>query len=205
MQINLKKSFITGIFVVIPMVLSIGLLTWFFTRADGFFSPIIDSILPLVTGYPAHIPGTGIITGCVIILIVGLIARNVAGAKLLGAFDRLIHHVPVFRAIYSTIKQMTDSFSPDNTSAFKEVVLAEYPKENSYALGFRTSTVEVDGERFAVVFVPTNNLYLGEVLLIPETRLRRLDMSIELALRCLVSGGTAAPRVLRSSSVPPKA
>jgi uncharacterized membrane protein len=204
-RIDLKKSFITGIFVVIPMVLSIGLLTWFFTRADDFFSPIIDGVLPLVTGYPAHVPGTGIITGCVIILVVGLVARNVVGAKLLGAFDRLITRVPVFRAIYSTIKQMTDAFSPDNTSAFKEVVLAEYPKEGSYALGFRTSTVEIDGERHAVVFVPTNNLYLGEVLLIPEARLRRLDMGIELALRCLVSGGTAAPRSLRSHVPPPPA
>ncbi len=202
MQINLKKSFITGIFVVIPMALSIWLLKGFFTGVDDFFSPIIDGVLPLVTGYPAYIPGTGFITGSVIILLVGLLARNVAGARMLGAFDRLIQHVPVFRAIYSTIKQMTDAFSPDNTSAFKEVVLVEYPKENSYALGFRTSTVELDGERIAIVFVPTNNLYLGEVLLIPEARLRRLDMSIELALRCLVSGGTAAPKKLQSV-VPP--
>ena len=196
MRFDLKKSFVTGVFVVIPMVLSVSLLTWFFTRADDFFSPIIDGVLPLVTGYPAHIPGTGIITGCVIIFLVGLVARNVVGAKLLQAFDRLIHHVPVFRAIYSTIKQMTDAFSPDNTSAFKEVVLAEYPKEGSFALAFRTSTVEIEGERHAVVYVPTNNLYLGEVLLVPEPRLRRLDMSIELAIRCLVSGGTAAPRSL---------
>lgn len=204
MQINLKKSFITGIFVVIPMVLSIGLLAWFFKRVDGFFSPIIDGVLPRVTGYPAHIPGTGIITGSVIILLVGLIARNVAGAKMLGAFDRLIQHVPVFRAIYTTIKQMTDAFSPDNMSSFKEVLMVEYPKAESWALGFRTSSVELDGERLAVVFIPTNHLYLGDVLLIPEEKVRRLDMSIELAVRLLVSGGTAAPKRMRNL-VPPTA
>jgi uncharacterized membrane protein len=202
-QINLKKSFITGIFVVIPMVLSIGLLTWFFTRVDGLFSPIIDGVLPLFTGYPAHIPGTGIITGSVIILLVGLIARNVAGAKMLGAFDRLIQHVPVFRAIYTTIKQMTDAFSPDNMSAFKEVLMVEYPKSDSWALGFRTSSVELDGQRLAVVFVPTNHLYLGDVLLVPEDKVRRLDMSIELAVRMLVSGGTASPKRLQNLVPPP--
>jgi uncharacterized membrane protein len=193
-QINLKKSFITGIFVVIPMVLSIGLLAWFFKRVDGFFSPIIDGVLPLLTGYPAHIPGTGIITGSVIILLVGLVARNVAGAKLLGSFDRLVLHVPVFRAIYTTIKQMTDAFSPDNMSAFKEVLMVEYPKADSWALAFRTSSIELEGERLAVVFVPTNHLYLGDVLLVPEDKVRRLDISIELAVRLLVSGGTASPK-----------
>lgn len=197
MQLNLKKSFITGVFVVIPMVLSIGLLAWFFGRVDGFFSPIIDGVLPLVTGYPAHIPGTGIITGSVIILLVGLIARNVVGAKLLNAFDRLIQHVPVVRAIYTTIKQMTDAFSPDNMSSFKEVLMVEHPSGNSWALGFRTSSVEVEGERMAVVFIPTNHLYLGDILMVPEDKVRKVDMSIELAVRLLVSGGTATPKVLR--------
>jgi len=99
--------------------------------------------------------------------------------------------------VYSTIKQLTNAFSPENTKSFKEVLLVEYPKEGSYALGFRTMTVEEGDRRLAVVYVPTNNLYLGEVLFIPEERAVRLEMSIEQAVRLLMSGGIAAPRELR--------
>src|SRR5659263_75055 len=80
---------------------------------------------------------------------------------------------------------------------FKEVLLVEYPMEGAYALGFRTMTVEEGDRRLVVVYVPTNHLYLGEVLFIPEEKAVRLEMSIEQAVRLLVSGGIAAPLALR--------
>jgi uncharacterized membrane protein len=121
----------------------------------------------------------------------------VVGKRLLDALDRLIQRIPGYRTVYSTIKQLTNAFSPESTKSFKEVLLVEYPKEGSYALGFRTMTVEEGDRRLVVVYVPTNNLYLGEVLFIPEGKAVRLDMSIEQAVRLLVSGGIAAPRELR--------
>ena len=143
-------------------------------------------------------PGTGILTGLVIILVVGLFARNVVGKRVLAGLDGLIQRIPGYRTVYATVKQLTDAFSPDNKSSFKEVVLVEYPRPGSHAIGFRTGTAERDGERLAVVFVPTNNLYLGEVLFIPEEGVARLDMSVEQAVRILVSGGIASPRQFRS-------
>ncbi len=144
-----------------------------------------------------HVPGTGILAGLVIILLIGTLARNVAGKRLLDSLDRLIQRIPGYRTVYSTIKQLTNAFSPENTQSFKEVLLVEYPKEGSYALGFRTMTVEEGERRLVVVYVPTNHLYLGEVLFIPEEKVVRLEMSIEQAVRLLVSGGIAAPRELR--------
>jgi uncharacterized membrane protein len=129
-----------------------------------------------------------------IILLVGHFAPNVVGKRVLDALDKLINRIPGYRTIYATIKQLTNAFSPDSTSSFKEVLLVEYPKENSYALGFRTETVEKNGKRLAVVFVPTNNLYLGEVLFIPEEEAQRLDLTVEQAVRILVSGGIASPK-----------
>jgi uncharacterized membrane protein len=193
-HIDLKKSFITGVFIVGPLVLSVAILIWFFEKVDALFSPVIDGILGVAIPGSAHIPGTGILAGLAIILLVGHFAPNVVGKRVLDALDKLINRIPGYRTIYATIKQLTNAFSPDSTSSFKEVLLVEYPKENSYALGFRTETVEKDGKRLAVVFVPTNNLYLGEVLFIPEEKAQRLDLTVEQAVRILVSGGIASPK-----------
>jgi uncharacterized membrane protein len=198
---NLKKSFVTGLFVTVPLVVSVALLFWFFEKADSLFSPVIDGIVGTIVPGMAHIPGTGILSGIVIILLVGFLARNVAGRRILDALDRLIHRIPLFRTVYSTIKQLTNAFSPENTRSFKEVLLVEYPREGSFALGFRTMTVEEGERRLAVVYVPTNNLYLGEVLFLPEEKVVRLSMTVEQAVRILVSGGTAASRdILRVPS-----
>ena len=199
---NLKKSFVTGVFVTVPLVVSVALLLWFFEKADSLFSPVIDGIVRAIVPEMSHIPGTGILSGIVIILLVGFLARNVAGRRLLDALDLLIHRIPLFRTVYSTIKQLTNAFSPENTRSFKEVLLVEYPREGSYALGFRTMTVEEGERRLAVVYVPTNNLYLGEVLFLPEENVVRLSMTVEQAVRILVSGGTAASRDLRRASPP---
>ena len=194
---NLKKSFLTGVFVLVPLVVSVALLLWFFEKVDNLFSPVLDGAVRALFPGTDHIPGTGILAGLVIILLLGTLARNVVGKRLLDALEGLIQRIPGYRTVYSTIKQLTDAFSPQNTKSFKEVLLVEYPKEGSYALGFRTMTVEEGGRRLAVVYVPTNHLYLGEVLFVPEEKVVRLAMSIEQAVRLLVSAGIAAPRELR--------
>jgi len=194
---NVKKSFLTGVFVLVPLVVSVALLLWFFEKVDTLFSPVLDGAVRTLFPGTGRVPGTGILAGLVIILLLGTLARNVAGKRLLDALDRLIQWIPGYRTVYSTIKQLTNAFSPDSTQSFKEVLLVEYPKDGSFALGFRTMTVEEGGRRLAVVYVPTNHLYLGEVLFIPEEKAVRLEMSIEQAVRLLVSGGIAAPRELR--------
>jgi len=194
---NLKKSFLTGILILVPLVVSVTLLLWFFQKVDDLFSPVLDGVFQTLIPGTDHVPGTGILAGLVIILLLGTLARNVAGKRLLDSLDRLIQRIPGYRTVYTTIKQLTNAFSPENTQSFKEVLLVEFPKEGSYALGFRTMTVEEGERRLVVVYVPTNHLYLGEVLFIPEEKVVRLEMSIEQAVRLLVSGGIAAPRELR--------
>jgi uncharacterized membrane protein len=194
---NVKKSFLTGLLILIPLVVSVTLILWFFVKVDDLFSPVLDGVFQTLIPGTDHVPGTGILAGLVIILLIGTLARNVAGKQLLDALDRLIQRIPGYRTVYTTIKQLTNAFSPENTQSFKEVLLVEFPKEGSYALGFRTMTVEEGERRLVVVYIPTNHLYLGEVLFIPEEKVVRLEMSIEQAIRLLVSGGIAAPRELR--------
>jgi uncharacterized membrane protein len=194
---NLKKSFLTGVFVLVPLALSLMLLLWFFEKVDTLFSPVLDGVVRTLFPGTVHVPGTGILAGLIIILLLGTLARSVVGKRLLDDLDRLIERIPGFRGVYSTIKQLTDAFSTQNTKSFKEVLLVEYPLEGSYALGFRTMTVEEGERRLVVVYIPTNHIYLGEVIFIPEEKAVRLEMSIEQAVRLLVSAGIAAPRELR--------
>jgi len=194
---NVKKSFLTGVLILVPLVVSVTLLFWFFEKVDDLFSPVLDGVFRTLLPGTGHVPGTGILAGLIIILLIGTLARNVAGKRLLDALDRLIQRIPGYRTVYSTIKQLTNAFSPENTQSFKEVLLVEYPMEGAYALGFRTMTVEEGERRLVVVYIPTNHLYLGEVLFIPEEKVVRLEMSIEQAVRLLMSGGIAAPRELR--------
>lgn len=199
MRANLKKSFLTGLFVIFPLVISIALLVWFFGMVDSLFSHPIDGIIGVFAPNVGHIPGSGILTGLVIILLVGIFARNVVGERFLAALDRLINRIPWYRTVYSTVKQLTDAISPDNTKSFKEVVLVEYPGPGARAIGFHTGTAEIEGRRVAVVYVPTNQLYLGHVLFLPEESVQVLQMRVEQAIRLLVSGGIAAPDQLVST------
>jgi uncharacterized membrane protein len=195
---NLKKSFIAGIFVLLPLWVSVALLRWFFGKVDDLFSPVLDGLIRAAFPGVGHIAGTGILAGLVILLLLGTLARNVVGKRFFEALDGLINRIPGYRSIYSTVKQLTNAFSPENTASFKEVLLVEYPRQGSYALGFRTMTVEEGGRRLVVAYVPTNNLYLGEVLFLPEDTVVRLDMTVEQAIRVLMSGGIASPREFRS-------
>jgi uncharacterized membrane protein len=181
--------------------LSVALLVWFFQKVDRLFSPLIGGVLNMILPGVGHIPGTGILAGLLIILVIGFFARNVVGERILDALDRVINRIPWYRTVYSTVKQLTDAFSPDSTRSFKEVVLVDYPRAGSQAIGFRTATVEKEGEMLAVIFVPTNHIYFGEVLFLPEEKVVHLDMSVEQAVRILVSGGLAAPTKFFSSQI----
>ena len=193
----LKKCFIAGIFALLPLWVTAALLRWFFGTVDETFSPILDGFLRGIFPEVGHIPGPGILSGLVVLLLLGALARNVAGQRVLDGIDQLIQRIPGFRSLYTTVKQLTDAFSPESTASFKEVLLVEHPKEGSYALGFRTMSVKDGDRRLVVAFIPTNHLYLGDVVFIPEEKVVRLDIPVEQAIRLLMSAGIAAPREFR--------
>ena len=193
-----KKSFITGLFVLLPLWLSTALIGWLFGLIDGQFVPLLEgSIQRVFPGMP-HIPGMGILTGLIIILILGVFVRNVVGKRILEAVERLIGRIPGYSQIYSMVKQLTNAFSSENKASFNEVVLVEHPREGVYIVGFRTKTVKFKGRDFAVVYFATNHMYLGDVFLFPEERVVRLDMQADQAIRFLVSCGIACPQQFNS-------
>ena len=150
--------------------------------------------------------GVGFLTAVLIILSMGIIATNVVGRRVLAFGDSLLLRVPVYRRLYPSVKQLIEAFSPEKRNSLKAVVLAEHPREGEFVFGFVTSELVVegpDGKRDMVtVFVPTNNLYLGDIVVLPRDAVLATGLSVEEGIRIILSAGTATPpRIPRSSSL----
>src|SRR5579884_3414531 len=117
----LRRSFIAGFFVTVPLFVSVAALIWIFGVVDGLTTPLYDRLLG------RRIPGLGIGTTAATILLVGAFASNVIGRRVLAAAERFLVHVPLFRTIYLPVKQLMGAFSPDNQYGFKQVGLIEEP------------------------------------------------------------------------------
>jgi uncharacterized membrane protein len=186
-----KVRFITGFFVTVPAIASAWLLYVFWDFIDTFFSPGYQRV------FGRRIPGLGFLTAVLFILFMGSIATNVLGRRILARVERLFIRVPIFRSIYPSIKQLIESFSPEKRQSFKAVVLAEHPREGEFVFGFVTSEVlvETPGRKreMVTVFVPTNNLYLGDVIMVPRQDVISTGLTVEEGIRIILSAGTATP------------
>jgi uncharacterized membrane protein len=187
----LKVRFIAGVFVTLPIFLTAWILWIFWSKIDDFFAPMYFQMI----GRP--VPGLGFLTAIAIILAMGTIARNVVGRRVLAWGDALLLRVPIFRLLYPSIKMLIDAFSPERRGSFKAVVLVQHPREGSWAFGFVTAEVNLDAENgrgdMVTVFVPTNNLYLGDIVMVPRLDVIFTGLSVEEGLRVILSAGTATP------------
>jgi uncharacterized membrane protein len=184
----LRRSFIAGFFVTVPLFISVAAFLWLFGLVDGLVGPIYAKYLG------RQVPGLGIATTALAVLLVGAIATNVVGKRLLQQAERLLLRVPLFRSIYAPVKQLVVAFSPDNEYGFKRVVLIE-DAGRGYALGFLTKEFSVDRgqgvESLLAVYVPTNHLYLGDIVICPRDRASYPDITVEQGIRIFLTGGMA--------------
>ena len=191
----LRRSFITGFFVTVPLFITVAALIWIFGIVDGLTSPLFERLLP------RPIPGLGIVTTAVGVILVGAVATNVIGKRILQRADSYLLRVPVFRTIYAPVKQLVVAFSPDNEFGFKRVVLVE--DGNRSSLGFLTKEFTVDRghgtEAMVAVYVPTNHLYLGDIVICERDRASFPDITVEEGLRIFLTGGMALPPRIRSA------
>ncbi len=190
----LRRNFLTGLFVTVPVVVSLAACVWVFRAVDGLVGPYWQRWIGTA------VPGLGLLTTAVLVLCVGVLASNVLGRRALQQADALLERVPLFGTIYAPVKQMAAAFAPGNESGFKRVVLVEDPRRG-WILGFLTREFCVDGpggaEAYVAVFVPTNHLYLGDVLIVPASSARYPDLSVEEGVRVVLTGGMALPGRLR--------
>jgi uncharacterized membrane protein len=191
MKTWLKGRLITGFFVTVPAVATSWILWVFWSKIDDIFGPMYERIL----GRP--VPGLGFLTAVTIILLMGIVARNVAGRRVLSFGDKVLHRVPIFRLLYPSVKMLIDSFSPERRNSFKAVVLVQHPREGTYAFAFVTSQVALESPAakgdMLTVFVPSNNLYLGDIVVVPVADVIHTGLTVEEGLRIILSAGTATP------------
>jgi uncharacterized membrane protein len=184
----LRRSFIAGFFVTVPLVISVATIVSIFKLIDGFVGPLYAARI----GY--DVPGLGILTTALLVLLVGAVATNVIGKRLLQKTEGYLLRVPVFRTIYAPVKQLVVAFSPDNEYGFKRVVLIEEPGRG-FVLGFLTKEFTVDRgqgpEPMIAVYVPTNHLYLGDVIICARDKASYPDMTVEQGIRIFLTGGMA--------------
>jgi uncharacterized membrane protein len=190
----LRRSFIAGFFVTVPLFVSVAALVWLFGVVDGFTAPVFQQLLG------RQIPGLGILTTAAAILAVGAVATNVIGKRLLQRTEFYLLKVPVFRTIYAPVKQLIAAFSPDNEFGFKRVVMLE--DQQGFSLGFLTKEFTVDRgrgpEALVAVYVPTNHLYLGDIVIVERERALFPDITVEEGIRVFLTGGMALPSRLGS-------
>jgi len=191
----LKRYLLTGFIIVAPISITVFLLISFVSIIDHFLGPIAYTVFGRI------IPGFGIIIAFFLLLLAGFAGSNIKGRHLLEFIEDILLHIPVFNWLYSTVKQLTDVFSPGGKMNFQSVVLIEYPRPGVYSLGFVTRKVKTrrpDGsaQSLSAVYVATNHLYIGDIVLVPEDKVMITRLTLQEGVQCFLSAGAAIPDVL---------
>ena len=199
----LRRRFVAGFFVLVPLVVSLAALIWVFGVVDGITAPLYTRYLKQYFGADPP-PGLGIVTTALLILMVGALATNVLGKRLLQRLEGYLLRIPVFRTVYAPVKQLVLAFSPDNEYGFKRVVMIR-SDARGYILGFLTKEFSIQAggrtESLIAVYVPTNHLYLGDVVICQRDDAFFPDLTVEEGIRVFLTGGmTLPPELLHSSS-----
>ena len=193
---KIQNFFLSGMLIVAPLALSLYA-AWFVVGiADNIFRPFV----PLEQfGIPKNIPGVGLIIAFVFFTIIGAIAGSFFGRLYHKIVEGILSKIPGLSSIYSTVKQLIDTFAGSKSNSFKEVVLIEYPQKGMYAIGFLTS--ETKGEiaqrkskKMINVFMPsTPNPTTGFLMFVPLTMITKLSMSVDQAIKYIISAGIITP------------
>jgi uncharacterized membrane protein len=191
----LRRSFITGFFVTVPLIISVAALVWIFQVVDGITDPVSVRLLGRA------VRGLGVLVTAGLILVAGAIANNVFGKRVLQRAEYFLLQVPVFKTIYAPVRQLVAAFSPDNEAGFKKMVIVE-DQRRGMLLGFLTKEFMLDRGRgpepVVAVYVPTNHLYLGDLVVFPRDQVAFPDLSVEEGIRIFLTGGMALPNRLRT-------
>jgi len=199
----IRNRLISGLLVIVPLVISYQVLRFLLVKLDSFLNPIVAKY----TGY--EIPGLGIVTTLLVVLLVGFVAHSVVGGKLIRSWENFLTRVPIVRTVYSPAKQLLETFTLSADLQHKRVALVEYPRKGVWIIGFLAQNVDLSsggiGDNYRAVFVPsTPTPFTGFVVMVPTSDIRPIDIDVEDALKFLVSGGVACPDLIRKDALTPE-
>ncbi len=195
----MKKYLMTGLLVWVPLAITIWVLSSIVGGMDGLLQVLPAAWHPdKLIGF--HIPGFGVIMALIIVGGTGFLAANFLGKQVLVWWDYLLNHIPVVRTIYSSVKQVSDTLLSDSGNAFRNAVLVQYPRQGMWTIAFQTGSPAQDiadqlsGEHISVYVPTTPNPTSGFFIIVPVADTKPLAMSVDDALKYVVSMGVVAPK-----------
>ncbi|MCH7575947.1 MAG: DUF502 domain-containing protein [Candidatus Marinimicrobia bacterium] len=185
---RLRRIFLTGILTAIPIYITVQVLRFLFGFMDRILAPYLERIIG------THIPGLGLLMMLVSLFLLGLLVTNFLGRRLYTWFEKVLLKIPIASTIYTTSKQIVQTFSPENRDSFRNVIWLEYPRKGIWTLGFVTgSTDSQDGVAYYNIFIATTpNPTSGFVLFVPKHETIPSGMTVEEGFKLLISGGMLA-------------
>lgn len=196
----LKKYLITGVLVWLPIVVTLWVIGYIVETSDQLLKLLPKEWQPSnFIGF--NIPGTGVVAAVVILFVTGVLAANVLGRKILEGWDSLLGRIPVVKSIYSSVKKVSESLLSDNSRSFKTPVLVPFPQPNIWTIGFVSGSLAEsvaeklpEPEGYLTVYVPTTpNPTGGYYVMVHKNDIRTLDMSVDEALKYVISLGMVVP------------
>ena len=191
---NIKNYLLTGMLVWLP----IGLTIWIIDFLVTFLDALLPHRLSTQKLIGIHIPGIGIIICFVVILLTGIIAKNVFGQKLFQLWDKIIFRIPIVKSIYKGIKQVSDTLLSSKGNAFRKAILVRFPHNEVWTIAFITGSNNlIDNENeYINVYVPTTpNPTSGYLMIVKKSDTKEINMTVEQALRYVISMGAVDPRL----------
>ncbi len=195
----MKRYLIAGLLVWVPLGITIWVLHWLLTSLDQILIVLPESLQPR-TLFGFDIPGLGLVVAVAILFITGVIAANFAGQRLIRAWESVLGRIPFVKSIYSSVKQVSDTLLSSKGNAFRKALLVEFPRSGSWTIAFQTGapaaavTPYLPGEHVSVYVPTTPNPTGGYFLMLPRAQVRELDMTVDEALKYIISMGVVAPR-----------
>lgn len=194
----MRKYFITGLLILVPLAITLWVLNLVIGTMDQSLLLLPERWQPRSL-FGFHIPGLGTILTLLIIFITGLLARNFIGTRLVAAWEAFLTRIPIVSSIYSSVKQVSDTLFSSSGNAFRKAMLVQYPRQGSWTIAFLTGTPGGDVRNhltgdYISVYVPTTpNPTSGFFLMMPRSEAIELDMTVDEALKYIVSMGVVAP------------
>lgn len=189
---HLRNTFTKGLFVVIPLGITIFILKFLFNFADGILGPHLATVYSYITHHPGYIPGLGMLAGAFVIYLAGLAAGNILGRFFFHWADTALARIPVVRSVYTSSKQLTQVFK-EGRSAYSRAVFVEWPRTGVMAVGFVTAELLDQSPPSIVVYVPTMpNPTSGFALYFRPEEVHDSNMTVEEAVKFVISGGVVA-------------
>jgi uncharacterized membrane protein len=205
MNLRLRHYFVTGLLVWLPMGITVWVLTWLVGLLDSIFLTVLGALDAVIPGMHAaaeslrNVPGLGVMLVALVILSTGVFVANMFGQWLVRKWGQLINRIPVVRTIYTSVKQVADTLFSGSGNAFSKALLVQYPRQGSWTIAFLTGSPDGEvakhlGQPMVSVYVPTTpNPTSGFFLMMPKADVIELDMSVDDALKYIISMGVVVP------------